>query len=100
MIDLLPIFREHYYHPDMRGSWSIKRVLPTISPELDYGDLAIGNGGDAQQGYLRAIDPNLSSEEKEQLRRELLDYCERDTRAMLELADASARSVGLKEIAQ
>ncbi|HQE40545.1 MAG TPA: DUF2779 domain-containing protein [Zoogloea sp.] len=86
MIDLLPIFREHYYHPDMRGSWSIKRVLPTISPELDYGDLAIGNGGDAQQGYLRAIDPNLSSEEKEQLRRELLDYCERDTRAMLELA--------------
>ena len=34
----------------------------------------------------RAIDPNLSSEEKEQLRRELLDYCERDTRAMLELA--------------
>ncbi|MDP3183088.1 MAG: DUF2779 domain-containing protein, partial [Desulfobaccales bacterium] len=23
IVDLLPIAREHYYHPDMRGSWSI-----------------------------------------------------------------------------
>ncbi|WP_297096424.1 DUF2779 domain-containing protein [Thermomonas sp.] len=86
MIDLLPIFREHYYHPAMRGSWSIKRVLPTIAPELDYRDLLIGNGGDAQQGYLRAIAPDTPAAEKAKLRQQLLDYCERDTEAMLRLA--------------
>ena len=32
MVDLLPIYRNHYYHRDMRGSWSIKAVLPTVAP--------------------------------------------------------------------
>ena len=36
IVDLLGIARDYYYHPDMRGSWSIKAVLPTIAPELDY----------------------------------------------------------------
>jgi hypothetical protein len=26
----------HYYHPDMKGSWSIKAVLPTVARELVY----------------------------------------------------------------
>jgi hypothetical protein len=86
MVDLLPIFRGHYYHPAMRGSWSIKRVLPTIAPELDYGSLEIGNGGDAQLGYLRAIAPETPAVEKERLRQQLLDYCGRDTLAMMRLA--------------
>lgn len=86
MVDLLPIYREHYYHPAMLGSWSIKKVVPTIAPELDYANLAIGDGGDAQLGYLQAIAPETSPEEKERLRRQLLDYCERDTLAMVRLA--------------
>ena len=86
MIDLLPMFREHYYHPDMRGSWSIKKVLPTIAPGLDYDDLEIGNGGDAQLGYLRATAVDTPADEKERLRQQLLDYCERDTLAMVRLA--------------
>lgn len=32
--DLLPITRKHYYHPDMKGSWSIKSVLPTVASIL------------------------------------------------------------------
>ena len=28
--------RVNYYHPDMLGSWSIKAVLPTIAPDMDY----------------------------------------------------------------
>ena len=35
LVDLLPITRQYYYHPDMRGSWSIKAVLPTIAPNLN-----------------------------------------------------------------
>lgn len=35
IVDLADVAREHYYHPDMEGSFSIKKVLPVIwkSPE-------------------------------------------------------------------
>jgi hypothetical protein len=86
MVDLLPIYRENYYHRDMRGSWSIKAVLPTIAPDLDYSQLEIGDGSAAQDGYLRAIAIDVTAEEKESLRHHLLAYCERDTLAMVRLA--------------
>lgn len=40
-VDLLPLARAHWYHRDQRGSWSIKAVLPTIAPELDYASLEV-----------------------------------------------------------
>ncbi|MBK6727096.1 MAG: DUF2779 domain-containing protein [Xanthomonadales bacterium] len=86
MVDLLPIYREHYYHPAMMGSWSIKAVLPTIAPDLDYSNLDVGDGGAAQEAYLRAISSSVSDVEREALRQALLTYCERDTWAMVRLA--------------
>ena len=88
MVDLLPIYRAHYYHRDMRGSWSIKSVLPTIAPDLDYGDLEVSGGGEAQEAYLNASHPGTLSEDRERLRQGLLKYCERDTLAMVRLAKA------------
>lgn len=86
MVDLLPIYREHYYHPAMMGSWSIKVVLPTIAPDLDYSNLEVGDGGAAQEAYVRAIVPDVPDTERESLRQALLKYCERDTWAMVRLA--------------
>ena len=55
-VDLLPVATKYYYHPDQHGSWSIKKVLPTIAPELSYDTLTtVQNGGGAQQAYLEAI---------------------------------------------
>lgn len=34
VVNLLPIARANYYHPDMKGSWSIKAVLPRPSPRI------------------------------------------------------------------
>jgi len=34
--DLLPIVRNHVYHPDFRGSFSIKDVLPVLVPDLAF----------------------------------------------------------------
>lgn len=85
MVDLLPIYRQHYYHPEMRGSWSIKAVLPTLAPDLDYGDLEVGDGSAAQEAYRRAIDPETSPDERDEVARQLLAYCERDTLAMTRL---------------
>jgi hypothetical protein len=45
IVDLLPIVRDHYYHPEMRGSWSIKAVLPTIAPELSMTNLPSRTAG-------------------------------------------------------
>jgi hypothetical protein len=87
MVDLLPIYRGHYYHRDMRGSWSIKAVLPTVAPDLDYSNLDVGDGGAAQSAYLEAIDPATLTERREELRVHLLAYCERDTLAMVRLAN-------------
>jgi len=85
MVDLLPIYREHYYHRDMRGSWSLKAVLPTVAPELDYADLAVGDGSEAQAAYREAIHPDTPEARREELKAQLLAYCERDTFAMTRL---------------
>ena len=35
LVDLLPIVRDNFYHPAMRGSFSIKKVLPVVAPDLN-----------------------------------------------------------------
>lgn len=86
LVDLLPIAREHYYHPDMRGSWSIKSLLPTIAPHLAYDDLEVGDGGMAQEAYAEMLDPTTPTERRQHLRDALFEYCGRDTWALVELA--------------
>lgn len=91
LVDLLPVARRHYYTRDMRGSWSIKAVLPTLSG-LGYDNLVeVKSGTDAQAGYIQAIDPAASPERVEALRVALLDYCRRDTEAMMIVLDALTR---------
>jgi hypothetical protein len=87
LVDLHPVAKRHYYHPAMHGSWSIKALLPTIAPELDYAQLdEIQDGTAAQQAYLEAIEPAVTPQRKAQIRRRLLDYCGRDTLATVAVA--------------
>jgi hypothetical protein len=86
IVDLLPIVRNHYYHPSQHGSWSIKAVLPSIAPDLKYTDLeGVQDGGMAMEAYLEAIHQQTCSERKETLRHQLLTYCKLDTYAMVRL---------------
>jgi hypothetical protein len=86
LVDLLPIAKAHYYHPDMKGSWSIKAVLPTIAPELDSSGLGeVQDGGGAGIAYLEVLDPATGSARRAALIQDLRVYCERDTRALVEL---------------
>ena len=88
LVDLHPVTQANYYHPDMLGSWSIKAVLPTIAPDMDYSQLeGIQEGMGASAAYLEAIDPETSAERKEQIREELLKYCKHDTEAMVRLVE-------------
>jgi hypothetical protein len=89
IVDLLPIVRNHYYHPSQHGSWSIKAVLPSIAPDLKYTDLeGVQDGGMAMEAYLEAIHQQTCSERKETLRLQLLTYCKLDTYAMVRLWQA------------
>lgn len=86
LVNLLPWLQNHYYHPAMKGSWSIKAVLPTIAPHLDYSQLDdVQNGTLAQLAYLDIIDPETTHSVREQKIYNLLKYCELDTRAMVEV---------------
>jgi hypothetical protein len=88
LVDLLPVARRHYYHRDMRGSWSLKAVLPTLAPELGYEHLSdVRSGLEAQTAYLEAVDPATTPERRQQIRTALLAYCCRDTEALLVLLE-------------
>ncbi len=85
-VDLLPVARDHWYHRDQHGSWSIKAVLPTIAPELDYATLEVKDGGNAQTAWDEAAARECAPLRREALADALKAYCERDTLAMIEVA--------------
>jgi hypothetical protein len=47
LVDLLPSVRNHVYHPTFDGSFSLKKVLPALVPELSYDGLPISEGATA-----------------------------------------------------
>ena len=88
LVDLHPVTKANYYHPDMHGSWSLKAVLPTIAPELSYASVGeISDGMAADTAFRSLLVDSLSAERQAEIRKALKDYCELDTRAMVRLAD-------------
>ena len=86
LYDLHPVVKAHYYHPGMLGSWSIKAVIPTIRPDMDYAKLeGIKEGTAASDAFLEAIDPATDLVRKAELEEQLLRYCKFDTAAMVEI---------------
>jgi hypothetical protein len=84
--DLYPVVKDNYYHPDMLGSWSIKAVLPTINPRMDYKKLeGIAEGTGASDGFIEAINPDTDLIRKLELEQQLRRYCKFDTEAMVEI---------------
>ena len=86
--DLMEIFRKGYYiHPDFRGSASIKKVLPVLVPDFAgrYTDLSISNGETAMLAWEELLKGELPPDQEEQIRNNLLKYCELDTLAMVKI---------------
>ena len=69
----------NYYHSDMNGSFSIKKVLPLFS-DLTYKGMEIGNGVEALVTYARF--PKLDKQDYEYKYKKLVEYCQQDTWAM------------------
>lgn len=86
LFDLCPVVRNNCYHPDFRGSFSLKAVLPALVPGLGYDDLTIADGGAASTLFQRALASD--SAERQQTFEALRSYCQRDTFALVELHKA------------
>jgi hypothetical protein len=71
----------------MRGSWSIKDVLPTIAPDLAYDDLEVAGGMMAQEVFRHILSPQIAENQRESKCQALLAYCERDTLAMVRVVE-------------
>jgi predicted RecB family nuclease len=87
LVDLLPVVRNHVYHPEFRGSFSLKYVLSPLVPGLSYNDLVIVDGrlASVEIARLLFLAHKIPVVERDRLRQDLLDYCERDTWATVRL---------------
>jgi hypothetical protein len=98
VVDLMKPFFDYWY-VDKRfgGSASIKKVLPALVPELSHQDLEISEGGAAQRLWMEAVLDGKREGEKEKILKNLRDYCELDTLAMVKIYDFLANFVGLQK---
>lgn len=86
-VDLLEIFKKHYFHPDFHGSNSIKATLPVLVPNMNYDELDVYNGSVAQIQYERMISDDTPQILKAEIRKNLLQYCSQDSLAMAKLLE-------------
>lgn len=86
-VDLLDIFKKHYFHPEFHGSNSIKATLPVLVPDMSYDGLAVSNGIAAQVEYEKMFHPNTPQIVQGEIRKNLLEYCRQDSLAMARLLE-------------
>jgi len=81
--DLMDIVDKQYYvHHGFKGSSSIKKIQPVIAPNFSYKDLEVQNGTMAIEAYRQISVGELKGKEMEEKRKQMLKYCEYDTKIM------------------
>ncbi len=87
LFDLLPMIRRNVYHPDFAGSYSLKKVLPALLPQMNYAGMQVADGGEAGIAWQRMIALGPADAERQRLRSALLEYCGQDTLALVKLVE-------------
>jgi hypothetical protein len=85
--DLLVVVKNNLYHPNFRGSFSIKDVVPALLPDMAYDDLEVADGQAASNQLERLLcrPDEMTQSECTELRTQLCAYCNHDTAVMVEL---------------
>jgi len=83
---MIPFRQKHYYAPEMRGSYSIKAVLPALVPELSYDELEINEGGLASIAY-ESLQTETDLMKIADIKQQLLEYCKLDTYGMIKILE-------------
>ncbi|MEA3226548.1 MAG: DUF2779 domain-containing protein [Planctomycetota bacterium] len=79
--------RQLYVDPACRGSTSLKKVMPALMPDLSYKNLAIQEGGTASASWPTLTDPKLPAKDRNQLHKDMIDYCRLDTYGMAKIVE-------------
>jgi hypothetical protein len=98
LYDLGKAVDEWAFDRDFHGSWSIKKVQPVLLPGTDpaaihedtgpitYDDLnGCARGDQASMMLFEYVHPETSAARREEIRAELLQYCELDTQATVDV---------------
>ena len=85
IVDINKLISDNLYHPEFHGSYSIKRILPVLVPDLSYEDMDVSNGLDAAATFAYLAKGKYDNEESKEKRTQLLEYCKLDTLAMVKL---------------
>lgn len=94
IVDLLKVAEARYYHPSQQGSWSIKKVLPAIAPDLRYDALdGVQDGGMAMEAFKEAVADKCDEDRMAEMDRQLRMYCGLDTFAMVRIWKLFCRAV-------
>jgi hypothetical protein len=83
---MIPFQKKWIYTPEMKGSYSIKYVLPALVSNLSYDKLAIKDGGTASNTFLSMVNNKFIGNEEEE-RENLLEYCKMDSYAMVRILE-------------
>ena len=83
---MIPFQKKYYYAPEMKGSFSIKAVLPALVPELSYDDLDINEGGLASIAY-ESLQTETDLMVIAEIKKQLLEYCKLDTLGMVKILE-------------
>lgn len=86
--DLLPVVRNHVYHPAFGGSFSLKAVLPALVPDMTYEGMEVANGQAAGLVWEQMTGGKVTEPERIAMRKALLAYCGQDTLALVRLLEA------------
>jgi hypothetical protein len=81
---MLPFRKKYYYKPEMKGSYSIKYVLPALVPDLSYEGMPIADGSMAMLAYESLLDEK-DPQKIDEIRNNLLAYCKLDTYGMVKI---------------
>lgn len=84
---MIPFKNKDVYMRAMKGSYSIKYVLPALFPndsKLDYHNLDMVQNGQMAMDAFKKMN-SLTEKERQYLRHRLLKYCELDTYAMVKI---------------
>lgn len=93
--DLKDIFAKQYFvNKELRGSVSIKKVLPILTPHLSYSPLAVHDGATASLVWSRLITGQLTSEDRRRFYEQLREYCALDSYGMYAIWRALVELLG------
>lgn len=81
----IPFQKNWYVDHGFLGSYSIKKVLPVLVPELSYSSLGINEGAAAQRLWMGSVLGDKYTDQRESILADLDKYCELDTLAMVKI---------------